>query len=170
MTQRLTIIFLLLSSIGYSQTVPTKADSSRVDSMMIMMEKLIKEWNPENEPWTFCKIELKEIGLTIHYSQQSIHPFLAEYNRKIQFVTKSSKTDTLDMAINSGGRTLIKVYYNKKNNLIIMEDSFGGYYFDLSTLEYSEKLWGKFEKYDDKEYLGTINGKEYPLEFIRKKE
>lgn len=167
MTHKLIIIFVFLSSVGYSQTVPTKADSSQVDSMM---EKLIKEWNPENEPWTFCKIELNEIGLTIHYGQQPIHPFLAEYNRTIQFVTKNAKTDTLDMAINSGGRTFIKVYYDKDNNIIIMEDSFGGYYFDLSEFEYSEKLWQKFEKYDDIDYLGTINGKEYPLEFIRKKE
>jgi uncharacterized protein len=155
---------------GIINTLERNSRTLQVDSMMILMEKLIKEWDPEKEPWTFISIDIVELNLTINYGQQTIHPYLAEYNRKIQFITKNSKTDTLNMAINSGGRTLIEVYYNKDKNIIIMEDNFGGYYFDLATLEYSEKLWDKFEKYDNKEYLGTINGKEHPLEFIRKKE
>lgn len=170
MIQRLIIIFLFLTSIVYSQSVPTELDSSKIENIKLKVEKLIKDWDPENESWKFCTVELKEPELTILYGQQSIHPLLAEYNRKIQFITQNSKTDIIDMALNTGGRTLIKVYYDKVNNLIIMEDRFGGYYFNLSSFEYSEKLWDRFEETVNKEYLGTINGKKYPLQFIRDKE
>lgn len=147
-----------------AQTNITEADSSKVDSLTIMLEKLAREWNPDDEVWTFISFELEKLELKVKYGQQAIHPFMAEYNRKIQFETKTSKTDTIDMHLNWGGRTYIEIFYDKAKDLILMEDQFGRYFLDLTTFEYSEKL-EDFSKYDNKLYLGRINGKEYPLKF-----
>ena len=166
-TIQIIIFLLVLTNSGYSQNIPTKQDSVQIDSMMIMLEKLAREWNPQDELWTFISIELKDLNLIIKYGQQSIHPFLAEYNRKIQFLTETHSSDTLDMAINSGGRTLIEIYYDKGKKLLIMEDTFGKYFYDLTTQSYYEKLYN-FEPYENKEYIGRINGKEYPLKFEQK--
>lgn len=166
-TIQIIIFLLVLINTGYSQNIPTKQDSTQIDSLMIMLEKLAREWNPEDEPWTFISIELKDLNLKILYGQQSIHPFLAEYNRKIQFLTETHISDTLDMAINSGGRTMIEIYYDKEKKLLIMEDNFGKYFYDLTTQSYYEEL-DNFEPYYNKEYIGRINGKEYPLKFEQK--
>jgi hypothetical protein len=160
----LILLILVVTTIGYSQNDTTKTDSVQMDSLYQMLDKLMNEWNPENEPWNFVEFELTALKLKINYGQQSIHPFLAEYNRKIQFLTENQSTDTLDMSLNWGGRTLIKIYLDSVKSLLIMEDSFGRYFFDLNTFEYSEKL-EEFTPYENKEYLGQINGKDYPLVF-----
>lgn len=155
---------MFLTSIRYSQINTTKIDSNQIDSLTNTIERLALAWNPEDEPWNFITFEIKELELTVRYGQQSIHPFLAEYNRKIQFETKVSKTDTLDMTLNWGGRTWIEFNYDKDKNLIVMEDRFGRYFFNFNTLTYSEKL-EDFEKYTNKDYIGRINGKDGPLKF-----
>lgn len=166
---RILILLFILANIGYSQIIPTKQDSAQLDSLTIMLEKIAREWNQEDEPWTFISFDIENLDLNIKFGQQSIHPFLAEYNRKIQFSTKNEKTDTLDMFINSGGRTWIEIFYDKKKELIIMEDNFGKYFFDLSTLEYYEKPYN-FEPYENKEFIGIINGKDFPLKYEIKKQ
>lgn len=169
---RLILILIITSHsiIVFGQSNFSKKDSIQVDSFTMQLEKLIKDWDPKNEPWNFVDFEIKEIGLTVRYGQQSIHPFLAEYNRKIQFSTDTSMTDTIPMTLNSGGRTLIRIYYVKLNSMVVMEDRFGEYYFDIDKMEYSENVWGEYDKYkDEKEFLGQINGQEYPLRYEPKK-
>ena len=163
---QLLTLLLILTNLVYSQNIPTKQDSIQLDSLTMMLERMVREWNPEDEPWTFIEFEIKEIDIKIKYGQQSIHPFLAEYNRRIQFSINNESTDTLDMFINSGGRTLIELFYDKKERQLIMEDSFGKYFFDLKTMTYYEKPYN-FEPYENKEYIGRINGKDFPLKFER---
>ncbi|GEM_PF-2214547 len=163
MIKYLAITFIHISLI-YNTQAQTKTDSALVDSIMIMLDERIKNWNPDDEPWTFISFEIEKIDLKISYGQQLIHPFLAEYNRKILFETQSSKTDTIDMTLNWGGRTYIELYYDSGNKLIVMEDSFGRYFFDLNTMKYTEKL-EDFGDYKNKYYIGCINGTDYPLKF-----
>jgi hypothetical protein len=169
MLHRLLLFFVLFSSIGYSQTLPTKEDSARLDSMMLYLNGIAQNWNPDEQVWTFIEFEYEELQLSVKYGQRPIHPFLAEYERKVQFEIGDLKTDTLDMSINSGGKTFIKVFYDADGQRIIMEDFFGGYYYNIRDKLYSErKTYEGFKAWDGPGHLGSINGKELPLKFERK--
>ncbi|WP_430817417.1 hypothetical protein [Carboxylicivirga sp. RSCT41] len=159
----LVCLFTLIPHLCFSQA-QSKVDSALLDNMMIAFGDKIKNWNPEDEPWTFISFELDEIGLKISYGQQVIHPFLAEYNRKILFETQSAKTDTMTMTLNWGGRTHIEIYHDSDKNQLIMEDTFGQYFFDIRSMEYAERS-EDFVELEDKRYLGCINGKDDPLRF-----
>jgi hypothetical protein len=159
----------LISIVCQSQNVPTKEDSAMVDSLKILFDQVVREWDPEAEPWTFIEFRVDKLNMMIKYGQKSIHPFLAEYERRIQFENDGHKTDTLDMAINSGGRTSIKLFHDPNEHLLIMEDRFGRYFFDLKSNNYNEKLF-EFEPYENREYIGLIDGTEYPLKYEPKDE
>jgi hypothetical protein len=168
MTNRFLLIaltFLLLT--GCNKGTSTKNPEKQVDSITNILEEIVKNWDPEKEPWRYTEFEIQQANLTVKYGQQAIHPFLAEYVRTIQFSSKEHTSEVFDMTINTGGRTLIKVYFDSTHNIIVMEDSFGGYYFDLNTKEYSEKTWGDFKPYkNEKMLIGHINGKQ-ELKFER---
>lgn len=159
------VLFLVGTLISISAFGQQRAeqDSLDVDSLQNYLGNLFRNWDPQKEPWSFVTLELTTPGLTVTYGQQNIHPFLAEYRRKIQFSTTDSRTDTLDMLLNSGGRTLIEVYVLGQDS-VILEDSFGQYFFNLSTWEYSEKHY-EHNVYPQAELLGTINGQDPPLRF-----
>lgn len=158
--------FTLLTACG--KKTPSRNDAVQKDSLMIVLEEMVKNWSPKNEPWRYVEFEIKEANLTVKYQQKAIHPFLAEYSRKIQFQSEGNTPKGFDMEVNTGGRTLIKVYLNKVNNTIVMEDSFGGYYYSIDKKEYFEKVWSDFESYEyEKAFIGYINGQR-DLKFERR--
>lgn len=160
------ISFLLLFVLnGFGQKIITTEDSIEVANMVKILEKKAREWKQEHEAWKYLSFNLPNVGLIINYGQQAAHPFLAEYNRTIQFTSKKSRTFTLEMTMNTGGRTFIDVYYDPTNKLVILEDIFGSYFYNLKSNIYSEKPYEKFEKTENIKYLGAINGKDYPLKF-----
>ena len=159
MARTLVIILCLVSTVTYSQS------NIEVDSLYANLEQHAKSWDPSAEPWTFITFKIKEPKVKITYGQQSIHPFLAEYSRRIHFSTPYFDTDTLSMIVNTGGRTLIDVYTNKSDSLIL-RDNFGKYIFDYTTKDYSE-IEDEPLDLTDFEHIGVIDGQTYPLRFER---
>jgi hypothetical protein len=133
-----------------------------------------QNWKQEDEPWKKLSVKLSDPKIEIIYFQQLSHPFLAEYNRKIIFKTEHEKSDTIEMYENTGGRTLFNLYFQESGNkkIIILEDNFGFYYYDIGSKNYFEKIsTDKMQILPDSHtvYLGGIDGKSYPLRFIHKK-
>jgi hypothetical protein len=126
-----------------------------------------KKWNH----WTELKIVFPDPKIEIVYFQQTSHPFLAEYNRKIIFKTDKGQTDTIKMSDNTGGRTLFNLYFqtNENKRMIILEDHFGFYYFDLITKKYAESTSIDKMNGDNNSkmlYLGRIDSESFPLKFV----
>jgi hypothetical protein len=167
------ITFHLLTIACFAQIEREKNDTAKLDDSTKELIDLFQNWKQENEPWTELKITLSDPEIEIFYFQQPAHPFLAEYNRKIIFKTPIGQTDTINMFMNTGGRTLFNLYCmtEKDKKVIILEDYFGFYLYDLKKNEYSEAIFSeKMQAVDDHNtvFLGKIDGESYPLRFIDK--
>ena len=78
------------------------------------------------------------------------------------------------MSVNTGGRTLFNLYFQESGNkkLIVLEDNFGFYYYDIGSKNYSEETAkNKLQLGPNSQtvYLGKIDGESYPLRFIDSK-
>jgi hypothetical protein len=72
---------------------------------------------------------------------------------------------------NTGGRTLFNLYFQESadKKIIVLEDNFGFYYYDIGSNKYSEEIAAnKMQIVPDSHtvYLGRIDGESYPLKFV----
>lgn len=161
----------LVISFSFAQKQDNSSDTSNMDSFFKELVKKAQNWKQENEPWIKLVITLPEPKIEIIYYQQTAHPFLAEYNRKIIFKSEKEQSDTIDMFENTGGRTMFNLYFQKSRNkrIIVMEDNFGFYYYDIDSKVYSEDISKnkmRIMMNSTTRYLGRIDGEFYPLKFI----
>ena len=160
-------------SFSFAQKQNGAIDTTNMDSFSKELIRKAQNWKQEDEPWTKLLVKLSDPKIQIIYFQQPSHPFLAEYNRKIVFKTEKEKSDTIDMFENTGGRTLFNLYFQESGNkkIIILEDNFGFYYYDISSKNYFEEIsTDKMQIVPNSHtvYLGRIDGESYPLRFIDK--
>lgn len=172
-----TVLFLatfFVVSFSFAQKQNGAIDTTGMDSFSKELIRKAQNWKQEDEPWTKLLMKLSNPKIQIIYFQQPSHPFLAEYNRKIIFKTEQEKSDTIEMFENTGGRTLFNLYVQESGDkkIIILEDNFGFYYYDIGSKNYFEKIsTDKMQILPDSHtvYLGGIDGKSYPWRFIHKK-
>jgi hypothetical protein len=172
-----TVLFLatfFVVSFSFAQKQNGAIDTTGMDSFSKELIRKAQNWKQEDEPWTKLLMKLSNPKIQIIYFQQPSHPFLAEYNRKIIFKTEQEKSDTIEMFENTGGRTLFNLYVQESGDkkIIILEDNFGFYYYDIGSKSYFEKIaTDKMQILPNSHtvYLGGIDGKSYPLRFIDKK-
>ncbi len=125
------------------------------------------DFDAEKEPWDTVPLELdKEILGTarLEFSRNQIHPFLAEYDRKVTFVD-GDKDRTSHLATNTGGRTRIIVYHHKTKTggYLRLHDHLSEHLIDLSDgrTYYLMRVEGRL-------YIGEVNPEESSIYGIGK--
>lgn len=113
----------------------------------------VDNWKQNDEAWQELEVKFDTSNIVIWYQQQSAHPFLVEYNRRIKFQHNNKQSELHKMSLNPGGRTEIKIY--GEPNSIILEDIWGLYILDLKNMTLKEPD----ESMDTSKltYLGIIN-------------
>lgn len=83
------------------------------------VETIVTEWltqdreifervKPQGKAWRTCEAHLP--GVNLIYSQQPVHPFLAEYNMRVSIGLPDGRSRMFSLPMNTGGRTQILVY------------------------------------------------------------
>lgn len=96
-------------------------------------------FDEEEQQWIECTIPLPEEDGTLSFLRRHIHPFMAEYSRKVRIGIPDDKPVCCPLPINVGGRTLINVYWiDEKDSfgpLVLLRDHWGESLVDLATRE-----------------------------------
>jgi hypothetical protein len=126
-----------------------------------------EDFDRTKQPWQEYAIELPDGSGRIIFMRRHTHPFLAEYDRKIRFETKTLQGVIKPLRRNTGGKTKINVYYYERKNgegpYLKLQDQYGHYRFDLGRGG-KEILY--FPSSLPKKYIGRFDGTQHPLRFI----
>lgn len=146
-----------------------------------------QNWEQADEPWTEVAIPMPDDWGQVVFLRQSAHPVMAEYNRKLRLEPTGQTPQVVEMTMNVGGRTFINVYWVAEgvdgHATLQLIDHWGMYVVDLESppatapwVTHWEGEWrlnGAAEETDallealaDHEYLGCLDGKEWPLRFV----
>ncbi len=68
-----------------------------------------EEWKQEDVPWVACPLYEFEDGMKVAIHFRHAHPFLAEFFRKLIVTVPGKDTVEINLPVNVGGRTDIKV-------------------------------------------------------------
>jgi len=124
------------------------------------------QWDPNEQPWVECPVDLPEETGRVVFLRRHAHPFLAEYDRKIRYEFAGGAV-TRDLPMNTGGKTHISVYYyaarDGQGPLVELRDRHRNYSFDLGNdaneiRSIPEPLAGT--------YIGRLDGRKGPLRFV----
>ncbi len=135
----------------------------------------IDDFDPELEPWVEVDIELPDGAGKAVFMRRNAHPFFAEYDRKVRLEQTGHEPVEIDLEMNTGGKTLINVYYLpdglaevSENPMLLLRDYYGDYPIDLEGQRLLPGYWGTWERIEppDTGYLGRIDGREHPLKFL----
>jgi hypothetical protein len=132
-----------------------------------------EDFDESKQPWVECAIPLPGDLGRIVFMRRHIHPFLAEYDRKIRFETRSFSNMVKPLGLNCGGRTKINVYLypagNDKGPFVGLRDHLGAYYLDLQrgvVISIEDEEFASVFPYTAEQYLGRLDGTKSPLRFI----
>jgi hypothetical protein len=146
-----------------------------------------QNWNPTDEPWEEIAIPLPDDWGQVIFLRQSAHPVMAEYNQKLRLELTGQPSQIVEMPMNVGGRTFTNVYWVAEgvdgHATLQLIDHWGMYVVDLEAppatalwVTHFDGVWrlsGAAEETDallealaDHEYLGCLDGKEWPLRFV----
>lgn len=98
------------------------------------------DWDQSQVPWTEAGFALPDSSGNIVLLRQHAHPFLAEYNRKLRLDMNTQPSATIDLPMNTGGKTLINVYLDtlkvgwqeERVPMMFLNDRHGIYGIDMS--------------------------------------
>ena len=87
--------------------------------------------------WQSYEFTIPGIQSSLIFKWQAIHPFLAEYDRKIQVVSKNRKSPEYWLLTNTGGRHHLNLYITEIDNdkWIRVLDEFSECVINLNTLQ-----------------------------------
>lgn len=101
---------------------------------------------------------------SIELLSRGIHPYLAEYEYRLNVYDEDgSKQSTIDLHINTGGQTFIKLF-KIDNNQILLVDHMGNHLINFENLD--ETLLYVAPKPPSSIYLGAFSNNSYSLIFI----
>ncbi len=124
------------------------------------------DFDVNEQPWVECPLVLPDKSYRIVFFRRHIHPFLAEYDRKIRCEIDNNVI-VKPLPTNTGGRTKINIYYYAAANglgpFIRLRDQYGNYRFDLGNgVEEIKAIPKSFEGV----YIGRLDGSQEPLRFV----
>ena len=70
---------------------------------------IVERVRDRGRPWRACEAMLPG-GIRVIYREQPAHPFLAEYNMRIEFILPDGRKRLFELPMNTGGRTSVLVF------------------------------------------------------------
>lgn len=149
--------------------------------------KQFESWKPADEPWEEVAIPLPDDWGQVVFLRQSAHPMLAEYNQRLRLELTAHSPVTVEMPMNVGGRTFTNIYWVAEgidgHATLQLIDHWGMYVVDLEDppdtalwVTRFEGVWrlngaaeetpALLESLVEHEYLGCLDGNEWPLRFV----
>lgn len=123
-------------------------------------------------PWKWESSGPVAVGnnYSIELLTRTAHLFLAEYDQKLVVYggtpREGKERGTIDLHMNTGGRTHILIYLTKTHNgnVVLLKDRFGVERVNIDNLKIEERDEAK--KLDKSIFIGTFSGEAYPLKFV----
>ncbi|MHC4418830.1 MAG: DUF4190 domain-containing protein [Planctomycetota bacterium] len=132
-----------------------------------------EDFDESKQPWVECAIPLPDGSGQLLFMRRHIHPFMAEYDRKIRFETRAFNEISKPLPVNPGGRTKINVHWypagDGKGAFLQLKDRWGAYYLDLErgiVMSPKDPEFAEVFPYTTPQYLGRLDGTKSPLRFI----
>ena len=126
----------------------------------------LENFDEQVEPWVECSFNVPNRPERIVFLRQCAHPFLAEYNRKLRIERPGANPAIFSLLMDTGGVNVINVYLIRERQesgpWILLCDPLDSHLFNLSRAE-PDNVSSMF---DQREYLGRIEGRTHPLRFI----
>lgn len=98
---------------------------------------ILKKTEDHGKPWRSCEAALPG-SVRMIYREQPAHPFLAEYNMRVEFFLPDGRHRLFDLPPNTGGRTKVLVYTGTTSSgssaVRLVSGAYIDIAFDLGTL------------------------------------
>ena len=118
--------------------------------LLIMRYMFLPCFIPTLNSWESYKINIPDWQGRITFYRKPIHPFLAEYERKLKVKFSNGKTIKSPLNVNTGGRTYIEVFrIEPKSNeqaMLLFRDHHGEYLIDSLNCKILRVI--KIDKYN----------------------
>ena len=118
------------------------------------------EWEKE------CPIDFPDGSGRIVFLRRITPPFISEYDRKIRLETPSFNKVARWLPTNTGGRTIIKVYWyerkNKEGPFLRLKDNFGEYLIDINRGVTKQIL-----RINGRSFAGEIQDKQVGIAWVK---
>lgn len=124
-----------------------------------------KIWHQSLEPWNACQISLPKDYGKITLLIQKAHPFLAEYNEKLNIHNNKQLSRTFNLNIDTGGEEFLNFYLSKSGKPTLrLLGKWNELSIDLKS-QTEKPLNGNI---DPKEwlYLGRCDKRTQPIRFV----
>jgi len=116
----------------------------------------VDDFDEEKQPWVECPLPTPDETVTVTFLRRHVHPFLAEFDRKLRFEQAGAEPVTRWLPTNVGGRTKINVYWYPRSEasgpFLKLVDHWGEYVADLT-----EKTISLIDYFDDVAYIGLLD-------------
>ncbi len=142
--------------------------------LFFILLDLVMWFFPPNRGWAFWQWDSSgPVAVGNHYSLELqtrlAHPLgMAEYDQRVIIYGGTARDGkelaTLDLPMNTGGRTRILLYRSLADaRKIILRDRYGDHVLDLTSLRLEPFVKGALEH---PLFLGTLSAEAFPLKFI----
>jgi len=94
-----------------------------------------EDFDEEAQPWIACSVPLPDGHAPLVFLRRHIHPFLAEYDRKVTLTAEDGREVVRWLPTNPGGDTMVNLYWYQRADgegpLLRLQDHWGVYAVDL---------------------------------------
>jgi hypothetical protein len=130
-----------------------------------------EDWDQSQEPWIEVGFELPDSSEKITLLRQHAHPFLAEYDRKVRLEPNNQPMVTIELPMNTGGKTMINVYLDtlevengERVPVVQLKDRYGVYVIDLRNQRIVDTTVIGLD--DSLKYIGRFDGRTGELRYL----
>jgi len=122
-------------------------------------------------PWQGLRVALPEGSGTMTFRRQSIHPWQAEYDRKVTVDPADGRSFTRPLATNYGGRTLVFVFWRSADGRagpsLLLRERRQDAHVDVRRGRVTERRrQGAFSAPPGWRYIGRIDGTDGRFHFV----
>jgi hypothetical protein len=129
-----------------------------------MPDSVLRPEKESSRGWDSCTATLPD-GSKLTYSQQSAHPFLAEYNMRATIELPDGRRRVFSLPMNTGGRTAVFVSFGKKASGSPAIRMTAGRHFD-TAFDLTKPAFTSPDEVLDPEPLGAFLQISTPLQWV----
>ncbi len=131
---------------------------------LIEDREIAEKVRERGRPWRSCEAMLPD-GIRMIYHEQPAHPFLAEYNMRIEFILPDGRKRRFDLPMNTGGRTSVLAYTGATPDGLTAIRLVSGRHFDVA-FDLKTLRWIDPAKITEAIYVGAFLEEKTPLQWF----